>query len=592
MMGLMGERLRCHSIVVGINEYQHNRNLKNAVADAEAVAEKLESLHFSVTKLINATRDDFDDAIDSLYDKQFDVVVVYFAGHGMMYSNADYIVFADAAQMIKYESTPASRKSREIASIYKDLRRYLPEAMVIAIIDGCREDLGEASEGEEEERGVGVKRLEGWTKIPYQTFIAFATSPADTTGDGINGHSKYTQALLEEIDVLDQSIETTFKNVRRKVFKGHGDHLPWEHSCLVNEFAFNHGQCVPHYYSPYFPDGFDNTLATDSYQAKLSTAAKLIRDYIKTGGHGLFDPLMNFKAAFPADYFLLGRAIMDYVLNDSDVHFKIIHKDFINPLIADNRDDILNGMIYELYVDHTDKIRDSISNPEIYQSVHDLFGRDGYSPTRNFIEEELKNKIGIGYYLPGSSTIAKFRVNLCDNEPAINDGHRIYSLDGITYNGQYLDFFERYDGQMITYQNFRRELLNISKSPGILLSLSTNIDNIDPFDLIINGEVSESAIRDILDDYFTMTTHSNLDELGHHYEFGEIEDVKIFDVEEQMDDLTVTGSFTLSAIVYLDNEEEIRSNICVDGSFRIDGSLSGDMPREVFVELNTGNLFK
>ena len=590
--GLNIKRLRCHAIVVGINSYQNNRKLKNAVADATAIAEKLEGLHFSVKKLINSTRDDFDDAIDLLYDQQFDVVVVYFAGHGMMYSNADYIVFADAARMVKHGGTPAARKSREIASIYKDIRNALPNAMVIAIIDACREDIGEASEDEEEERGVGTQRLEGWTKIPYQTYIAFATSPADTTGDGKNGHSNYTQALLEEIDVLNQPIEITFKNVRRKVFKGHGDHLPWEHSCLVNEFAFNHGQCAPHYYSPYYPHGYNYTLESGAYGKKLSIASKIISDYIKTRSHSLFDPLMDSDAQLPVDYFLLGRAIMDYVLKINNHYPDIIHKDFINALIADNKEDILNGMIYNLYVDNTDKVRNSVPNPEIYQYVHNLFGKDGYSATRKFIEEELKEKIGKEFYLPGSTIIAKFRVNFSENEKNINDARWIYSLDSMTYNGKIIDFFDKYEKPLITYQDFRRELLNISKSPGILLSLSSNIDYIDPLDLIIKGEVSESAIQDILDEYFVSDINSSLDELGHHYEFGEVEDVTITGVDEQMDDLTITGLFTISAIVYLDNEEEIRNDISVDGYFRVDGYLSYDKCREVFVHLNTENLFK
>ena len=54
---------RYHALVIGINDYQHLRNLTTAVGDADAVATLLEDKYgFQVTKLINATRRDIADA--------------------------------------------------------------------------------------------------------------------------------------------------------------------------------------------------------------------------------------------------------------------------------------------------------------------------------------------------------------------------------------------------------------------------------------------------------------------------------------------------------------------------------------------------
>lgn len=586
----MFKRLKCHAIVVGINEYTNNRKLKNAVADAEAIARVLSDLKYDVSKLINATKDQFDEVIDSLSDKNYDVIVVYFAGHGMMYSKEDYIVFSDAAKMVMYDGTPASRKSRSISSIYKDIRQYLPDAMVIAIIDACREDLGEPSEEAEVERGLSHQYLKGWTKLPFQTFIAFATSPADTTGDGVKGHSKYTQSLLEEIRTLNQPIETTFKNVRRKVYHGHGDHLPWEYSCLVNEFAFNHGQCAPHYYSPYFPEGFSYSLESESFVNKLVIAKRLINEYLSTGNLGLFDPLMNVQPLPATDCFLIGRAIMHIVLQNQKMHEKIIHKDFLKPLIGTDRIDILNGIIYELYFDYLDIVRSRIEYPEIYQSIYNLFNTEHFEDTKKFISSEIMNKIGTDYYLPGSNTVAKFRIIFSENEWDTDFGQPIYTLDTIIFKGANCDFFNIIDKNIITYKEFRRELLKLSKSPGILLSVSANIDDIQPDDLIISGEISDYKVAEILEEEILNNSNSSLDELGHHYEFVEIGDVYINSIEQQFDDLSVCGTLTISAIVYLDNEEEIRFDYSIEGEFCISGYLS-DFMREVKISFDTSKCF-
>ncbi len=75
------------ALVIGINDYATLPKLKTAVADARTVAETLRQLYgFSVTLLINPSRDEILDAFDELRDtlSEEDNLLIYYAGHGWL----------------------------------------------------------------------------------------------------------------------------------------------------------------------------------------------------------------------------------------------------------------------------------------------------------------------------------------------------------------------------------------------------------------------------------------------------------------------------------------------------------------------------
>ncbi|MFT7486634.1 MAG: hypothetical protein ACI9F9_002490 [Candidatus Paceibacteria bacterium] len=80
-----------HALVIGNDIYQHHGNLNTAVSDAQAVAKLLEEDYgFEVDLLPNATSDEIRNA---LYDLRkipdTDNILIYFAGHGALDSEAD-----------------------------------------------------------------------------------------------------------------------------------------------------------------------------------------------------------------------------------------------------------------------------------------------------------------------------------------------------------------------------------------------------------------------------------------------------------------------------------------------------------------------
>ncbi len=81
-----------HALVIGNDAYPNLNNLQTAVADAEAVAEVLETRYgFAVERLINATRYDNVSALGRLRARlgETDNVLIYYAGHGVLDEDSD-----------------------------------------------------------------------------------------------------------------------------------------------------------------------------------------------------------------------------------------------------------------------------------------------------------------------------------------------------------------------------------------------------------------------------------------------------------------------------------------------------------------------
>lgn len=587
----MAVKLNCAAIVVGINDYLHNRKLKNAVADAEAMADEFRKLKYDVHLLKNATKDQFDDELDIVTSGSFDVVVIYFAGHGMIYMKSDYIVFSDAQEMRMHEGTPATRKSREISSLYKEIRSQLPNSIVIAIIDACRKDMGDEVEyGGDVERGGVTPTVEGLTKLPYQTFIAFATSPDDTTGDGKGNHSLYTYALLEELGVYNQPIETTFKKVRKKIYKGYDSHLPWEHSCLVDEFCFNHGQLFAHYGSVYFPDGYNYGLRDDRVVKCNDLATTLLSNL---NSPRFADICNSIKELRCTDQFIIGRMIMGRVLMNIDDNNLVLSSRFIDNFNVDNGNHILNGMIYELYFLNSDQERKWISNPDIYQNIYSLVNSGKYDDTIKFVNDDILPILGNEHYLPGRNVFAKFNVSMNLNEYATDTGDMVYSLESLRYKNQNFDIFAEAGINAMSYAVMRSIMMRHAKSPSMLLSVDafTGGNSLSPTDLIINGEISDVDISDLLMNYFISGIDSSFDELGHHYELGEIEDLYVDRVSLEDNDITVKGEVWVSAVIYYDNEEDVKTDVSLRGDFCIQNYLDRDRS-EISVHLDTSDYYK
>lgn len=572
---------RCAALVIGINNYEHNKNLNNAVNDATAIAEHLQKLNYEVTLSTDTKFDDFTKCFDNLCDHAHDytVIVIYFAGHGMMANASDCIVFSDAEDMNKLDGMSALHKSFRIEKIYQDIR-YFSDAIVVVIVDACRVDTDNGT------RGVGKSLPFGKnTQLPYQTFIAFSTSPGKPAKDGTDGHSPFAKALIEELPVENQAIESTFKNVRRKVYKNVGDQLPWDHSCLVDDFCFNHGQLNPHYKGRYSIETYNIASHNDfqkSDEWKLATGLYENRD-LET-----VNKIITIVSTFDQDnQFLFGKFLIEKCITDPTL-IQVLTIPFFKKFQYKEENHVLNGFLYGYYVDLNENIR---TYYRIDNKLIDLIGRIStikeFKSSLNFLKEELSSFTEFLTYVV-SIEDCKVYLQLSKTNNYCSD-NLLFIIEDIEINDNYgLLFFDR---SVYTSETLTEEL---QKKLGIPASRQRIISSpkIDRQTVLLTKDID---VEDLLRDYIVFNNLDSLDELGNHYELCEIYNVEIENAETDEEYLLLSGTFQVSAIVYLDSEEEIRNDVSLDASFKIevgDENKSWEIVSDPEITVDTGSYWK
>lgn len=219
------------ALIVGNAAYS-DYPLVNPVNDATDVAAKLKSLGFDVILLTDKTKEQMDRAIDDFGSKAkgYDVVLFYYAGHGIQYNNKNYLIPINAnlrdERDIEFNCTSMDRTLARMEDSNARLK--------IILLDACRNNPLERSWRSVEGAGLSLMNA------PAGTFIAYSTAPNRTSGDGSGRNSPYTTELLKKLDIKRLSIENLFKQVREAVIEEtNGQQVPWDLSSITGEFFFN-----------------------------------------------------------------------------------------------------------------------------------------------------------------------------------------------------------------------------------------------------------------------------------------------------------------------------------------------------------------
>ena len=545
---------RCYALVIGINNYTNNTTLTNAVNDALGVAQTFRELRYEVKCLENSTFDEFIEAYDNLrlISNNYTVIIIFFAGHGMMSNAADYIVFSDAENMDTHGGMKATRKSYRIDDIYKELRQDT-NAIVITIIDACRVDKGEVFRG-----GHAFAPFGKNTSLPYQTYIAFSTSPDAPAKDGITTHSPFTQALLEEIPKEGQSIEKSFKNVRKKIYQGFGSQLPWDHSCLVDEFCFNHGQLNPHYRGPYSNEVYNFSQIEADLDGRVTT---LLCAITKNPYKSIVNEINSTLSEIDEDsQFVLGKLLIDKCAENNNL-LKIFTPQFFSKTQNGKDNHVLNGFLYGFYADTEDNLRPSNYFDNDIVNLVGLLGsiKDNKS-SLNFLKQELSEfHDDILYIINLEDCRIDVKLKQTDNYCSCEN---LFCFDDIIVN--YMDI-ELTEHDLYTRNSLLEEIqaqYNIPKSKQRLVSspiLNTN-------DILVRIDFN---LQSLLNEYVIINGINTLDEMGHHYEFFDLYNVEISNAEAEDDTLYLNGSFDINAIIYGDSEEEIKFDVNFDGTYEL-----------------------
>lgn len=232
-------RARRQALVMGLDNYQDVPKLKNARADAQAMAQQLVNAGFEVTARSDLSERGMKDAIRQ-FKSQIqggDEVVVFFAGHGVQLGTANYLLPVDirgqSEDQVRDEAIPLQR-------LLDDLQDSKAR-FAMAIIDACRDNPFKTVN-----RAIGGRGLAGTAAATGQ-MVVFSAGVGQQALDrlGQNDPSPngvFTRVLLTEMQKPGLSVDRVIRNVRNEVVRlsqsiGH-EQVPAVYDQAIGDFYF------------------------------------------------------------------------------------------------------------------------------------------------------------------------------------------------------------------------------------------------------------------------------------------------------------------------------------------------------------------
>jgi uncharacterized protein len=222
------------ALVVGNANYQHAHVLENAANDGRDMARTLSGLNFAVVDVLDATLPTFNASLRTFSSgiTPGDIVVVFYAGHGVMgvvseSSDAfdNFLIPVDAAL-----ATP-DRVPVETVGLHRILS-LLDSAGAgprIVILDACRDnpfsDEWPHAAAHGKARGLMQPRASALTNV----YVAFATAPGNTASDNAGGkNGLFTQEVLKHIGIPGLTVTAVMEQASAAVeFLSQGAQRPW-----------------------------------------------------------------------------------------------------------------------------------------------------------------------------------------------------------------------------------------------------------------------------------------------------------------------------------------------------------------------------
>jgi len=220
--------LKAHALVIGNSAYP-GAPLTNPRNDAAAISQRLRAYGLQVRLLQDASRRQLVAALAAFATQaqDADVVVLFYAGHGMQVNGVNYLIPID----LDLASGRQINVALEAVSLNTLLEDHLPGRTKIVFLDACRDNpLARSLAGSR-----GSSRGLAAVNAATGTLISFATRDGSTAADGAGRNSPYTTALLEHLDEAED-IALVLRRVRQKVMAStRGVQEPWEYGSLIGD---------------------------------------------------------------------------------------------------------------------------------------------------------------------------------------------------------------------------------------------------------------------------------------------------------------------------------------------------------------------
>ncbi|CAK7256302.1 MULTISPECIES: caspase family protein [unclassified Shinella] len=234
------------ALVIGMSAYTAISPLRNTGADAQAVADMLQRLDFSVDLVVDAPLARMQDTIVAFARKTetAEVALVYYAGHGVEAAGENYLVPVD----VKVDD-PATipQQAVSLASVLASVESA--RKLRIVILDSCRDNPFPTLVGAAAANGVTLGGAGLSAPDPAQgMMVVYAAEGGKVALDGDGAHSPFATAILESLPRKNVEIGLVFRQVRDRVM------------------ALTANRQQPHFYgslsgAPYFLAGEDAAVA-------------------------------------------------------------------------------------------------------------------------------------------------------------------------------------------------------------------------------------------------------------------------------------------------------------------------------------------
>ena len=193
-----------YALVIGNGNYSNITRLNNPVNDANDMTDTLQSLGFTVEKVLNGNLDQMENAVTRLKNRlsasRNTYGFFFYAGHGVQSNGENYLLPIDA-------NIPSESYLRQRAVSVQTMLDELNQAgneLNIVVLDACRDNPFSWRRGNA--RGLAFVSYQ-----PTDSIIVYATSAGSSAADGTGRNGLFTGELLKNLKIPGIDVTEVFR---------------------------------------------------------------------------------------------------------------------------------------------------------------------------------------------------------------------------------------------------------------------------------------------------------------------------------------------------------------------------------------------
>ena len=215
-----------YALVIGNGQYANFGSLRNAVNDANDMADALKGLGFNVDKVINGSLNQMESAAVKLRNQlganSNSYGFFFYAGHGVQWQGENYLIPVDA----NIPDSDFLRQRAVSVQAILDMLNKTKNALNIIVLDACRDFPAVWSRSAD--RGLAV------VHPPADSIIMYATGAGRTASDGTGRNGLFTSNLLTHLKTPGIEVNDLFRRTMSDVARASNNE---QRPALYTDFA-------------------------------------------------------------------------------------------------------------------------------------------------------------------------------------------------------------------------------------------------------------------------------------------------------------------------------------------------------------------